>query len=185
MPQQAMLASALLMLSLAVSVSVWALQRSIRSRAHNYPETPVAIKRSSATLIETFPTPTQLSIPGVTKTKLSRVRYANRAGQLPSTLVLEGQVTCRNQGKKPIEAIGLTIVLLDAFYQPVQPASHPEPYFSHQVMLSIAAGSETTIPWSYDAVSADVQEVAVIVTRVRFADGTVWAAPPEELIDIF
>jgi len=27
--------------------------------------------------------------------------------------------------------------------------------------------------------------VAVVVTRVRFADGSVWFAPGEELIDIF
>jgi hypothetical protein len=32
---------------------------------------------------------------------------------------------------------------------------------------------------------ADVQQVAVVVTRARFADGTVWSAPGEELIDRF
>ena len=52
-------------------------------------------------------------------------------------------------------------------------------------MTSIPRGASERLTWEQRVDSLDVYEVAVVVTRVRFADGSVWMAPNEELVDIF
>lgn len=71
----------------AVSPSVGALQKDIRSKARNFPNAQVVVKRSEVKLVEVFSTPTQIVFPGAggMKTKPSMIQYANRAGKLPST----------------------------------------------------------------------------------------------------
>ena len=163
--------------------SLLALQREVASKTHAYTNTPVAIRHSYVKLIEMFSTPTLMAIPGM-KTKPARVRYANRAGQMPSRYVLEGELRCRNQSSKTVEALGLIIVPLDAFHQAVQTLGS-ERSSTHHVIARIPRQTEQRVTWEQEVGSPDVFEVAVVVTRVRFEDGTVWEAPEEELIDMF
>jgi hypothetical protein len=167
-----------------IAGSLWAAQRPIKSKPRNYANAPVMIKRSDVTLTEVFSTPTQTLIPGMT-TGGSRVRYANRAGLLPSTFVLEGGLVCRNKSPQTVEAMGLTVVLLDAFNQPIQVSGPQAGTPMNQVVEPVHQGEEKRIAWQQQVSSTDIFEVAVVVTRVRFADGSVWLAPSEELVDIF
>jgi len=179
-------AATLFLFSAVMSSSLWALQREIKAKARNYANAPIVVKQSRSRLVEIFSTPTQLAFSGTTgmKTKPSRVKYANRAGQLPSTYLLEGEALCQNKSRQVVEAVGLTVVLLDAFHQPIQPVG-PNPYTVHQLPAQFPPSAERQFRWEEQVNSLDVFEVAVIVTRVRFADGTVWLAPEEELIDVF
>ena len=178
------LCAAALMLSLPVCTALWAAQRPLKSKAHNYAGAPVLIKQSKVELVETFATPTQVGTrnPSV---RGSRIRHANRAGLLPSRYVLQGELLCRNQAPGTVEALELSIVALDAFHRPLQPRGQVEAYAEEQVMETLPRGASKRISWQLPIASADVYEVAVIVTRVRFSDGTVWLAPEEELIDSF
>ena len=60
-----------------------ALQREIKSKAHNYPKAPVQIQDARIVLLEKFAAPNQFVLPG-SHVHVSRVRYANRAGLSPS-----------------------------------------------------------------------------------------------------
>ena len=181
---RALKAATLSLLGVLVCTSLWALQRALKSKIHNYPNTPVEVKRSEVTLVETFATPTQA---GSTEsgTKKSRVRYANREGLSPSTFVLNGELYCLNKSSQMVEALALTVVALDAFHQPIQLPGQRQGYVVQQVLEKLPRGASKQIAWEQPVASSDVYEVAVVVTRVRFADGSVWFAPGEELIDIF
>ena len=41
--------------------SAWALQRTLKSKAHNYPKAPVEVRHSQVSLVETFTSPSQLA----------------------------------------------------------------------------------------------------------------------------
>ena len=172
------------LLGTAVAGSVWATERAIKSKPRNYSHAPILIKRSDVTLVEIYSTPGAMTAPGMTGGG-SRVRYANRAGLLPSSYMLEGGLLCRNQGKQRAEAFGLTVVLLDAFHQPVQATGLQGGSKMNQVVETLQQGEEKRVAWQQQASTVDIFEVAVIITRVRFADGSVWLAPSEELVDIF
>jgi len=172
------------LLSALFCTSLWALQRALKSKVHNYPNAPVEVKRSEVTLMETFATPTQTR--GLDEgARKSRVRYANREGLSPSSFVLTGAITCMNRSSQMVEALALTIVALDAFHQPVQLPGQRAAYLVQQILEALPRGASKRITWEQPVGSSDVYEVAVVVTRVRFADGSVWFAPGEELIDIF
>jgi hypothetical protein len=156
----------------------------LKSKVHNYPNTPVEVKRSKVTLVETFSAPTQFVAPGI-KAKTTRVRYANRAGLAPSVFMLNGEVLCANTSAQPVEAISLAVILLDAFHQPVQVAGQRDAYMIKQVLEVLPRGGSKAIAWEHQVHSPEIYEIAVVVTRVRFADGSVWMAPGEELLDIF
>ena len=177
-------AIAVYLLSAVVCTSLWALQRPLRSKVHNYADAPVVVKQSKVTLIETFATPTQLRAAN-TKARTSRVRYANRAGLLPSTYAIKGEVFCQNQASRTVEALALTIVALDAFHQAITPPGRVKSYSIQQVVETLPRRSSRRITWQVPAGSPEVYEVAVIITGVRFSDGSVWHAPAEEIIDIF
>ena len=168
--------------SAVLCVSLWALQKVLASKVHNYPNTPVEVKRSKVTLVETYATPGQLVTPG-TKARTTRVRYANRAGLTPSVFMLNGEVVCTNTSPQAVEALSVAIVVLDAFHEAL--AVGGQRYVTKQVMEPLPRGGSKTITWEQQLSSQDAYEVAVVVTRVRFADGSVWAAPQEELLDIF
>jgi hypothetical protein len=161
-----------------------ALQKTLKSKAHNYAEAPVTLRRPQVTLVETYTSPSQFVV-GDAKAKTTRVRYANRAGLSPSVFMLKGEVQCANGAPQPVEAVSLTIVALDAFHQPVDVSGAGGALSVRQVAQPIARGGSARIVWEETVRSPDVYEVAVIVTRVRFADGTVWTAPAEELLDLF
>ena len=175
---------AVYLLGAVLCTSLWALQRALRSKIHNYPNAPVEVKRSDVTLVETFATPTK-AVGAEAGTKHSRVRYANREGLAPSMFVLNGEITCTNKSTQMVEALALTVVALDAFHQPIQLPGQRQGYVVQQVLEKLPRGVSKRITWEQQVASADVYEVAVVVTRVRFADGSVWFAPGEELIDIF
>jgi hypothetical protein len=172
------------LLSVLFCASLWALQRALKSKIHNYPNAPVELKRPQITLVETFATPTQTRGPDAGARK-SRVRYANREGLSPSSFVLSGEVICTNKSSQVVEALALTIVALDAFHQPVQLPGQRAAYLVQQVLETLPRGASKRIAWEQPITSSDVYEVAMVVTRVRFSDGSVWFAPGEELIDIF
>ena len=171
-------------LSAMLAASLWALHKTLKAKAHNYPKTPVEVRRSDVELVETYTAPTQY-VTGDAKAKTSRVRYANRAGLTPSIFVLRGETVLANTSAQPVEALSLTIVALDAFHQPLQTGGGEGAAIVQQVTGPIPRGSTTRHTWEEPVASPDVYEVAVVVTRVRFADGNVWNAPNEELLDVF
>ena len=170
-------------LSALLAASAWALQKTLKTKAHLYPNSPIAVKRTTAELIETYTAPTQY-VAADAKAKTSRVKYANRAGLSASVYVVQGETQLANTSNQPVEALSLTVVALDAFHQPLQSAGAAA-IAVQQVTGPIARGALKRHEWQQVIGSPDVYEVAVIITRVRFADGTVWAAPSEELLDVF
>ena len=164
--------------------SAWALQRTLKSKAHNYPKAPVEVRHSQVSLVETFTSPSQF-MTSEAKVKTTRVRYANRAGLAPSVFVLNGEVLCANTSAQPVEALSLTVIPLDAFHQPIGAPGQQPGFTMQQAVGSLPRGGTKRITWEQPVSSADVYEVAVIITRVRFADGKVWTAPDEELLDTF
>ena len=163
--------------------TAWAMQRTLKSKIHNYEKAPIETKRSQATLVETYTAPTQM-MAGDAKTRTTRVRYANRAGLAPSVFVISGEALCANISPNHIEAFSVAIVVFDAFHQPVQGGGQG-PFLVQQVVERLPRGASKRVTWEQPVGSADVYEVAVIITRVRFEDGTIWTAPNEELLDIF
>ena len=163
------------------SPPLWALQRAVKAKAHNYPHTPMVVKQVKATLTEVFGTPTQANA----EDTRTRIRYANRANQIPSTYILQGEAVCLNGSSQSIEAFKLNIIALDAFHQPIHLPNRREPYAVQQIVKFVPEGSSKSIEWEQVVESEDVYEVVVVVTGVRFSDGSVWHAPDEELLDTF
>ncbi len=166
-------------LSLLLNVPLLAAQRFVKSKTHSYPNSPVLLERAKVTLFETFSPPAQFGIPGAAR---SRVRYANQP--LSPTLMLDGRVVCVNRSTQGIEALKLTIVLFDAFHQsisvPGQGAS-----LVKQIVTPLPKNTSKELTWQERMDSTDIYEVAVVLTAVRFADGSIWLAPDVELIDVF
>ena len=158
-------------------------QRPVPSKVFNHDEAPLVLKQVKMTLVETYSSPTQNASPDQAARR-STVKYANRAGMQASTFVLDGQVVCQNVSSKPVEALGLTVVLFDAFHQPLQAAGQAQAATT-QVRLDIPAKQTKTISWQAPMRSEDLYEAAVVITRIRFTDGTTWIAPADEVTDIF
>lgn len=168
---------------MAACASVWALQKAVRSKLHNYPNAPIEIKRSEVLLVETFSAPA-VDFPDAASRK-SRIRYANRGGLAPSTFLLNGTALCVNRSAQSVSAFALTIVALDAFHQPIHLSGQKDVYAVQQVVTSLPRGGSKEISWQLASSSSDIYEVAVVVTKVRLGDDSLWVAPGEELIDIF
>ena len=113
----------------------------------------------------------------------SRVAYANHPHV--STFVMEGAVECENRSLQGVEAVGLTVVSLDAFHERTQSLLQSASYTSQHTDLSLARWASRRLRWTQPASSQDIYEIAIVVQGVRFADGSVWRAPEEELVDIF
>lgn len=161
---------------------LWAAQRPVKSTAHNYANAPVALSGSKVSLIETFATPSQAGIPGSGR---SRIQYANRKDLIPPTRMLTGKVVCTDTSNQAIEALQLTLVFLDAFRGAISVLGQRDRYVVKQLVVSIPRKSSKVITWEQRVDTAEIYEVAVVVTGIRFADGSVWLAPKEELIDVF
>ena len=169
---------------LGVAQAGWTMQRALKSKSHNYKGAPMESRRVQALLVETYTAPTQAAAAGDAKIRTTRVRYANRAGMAASVFVLSGEAECTNTSANPIDAFSVSIVVFDAFHQPVSGGSKG-PFLVQQVVEPVARGSSKRVTWEQTVSSSEIFEVAVIITRVRFADGTVWTAPTEELLDVF
>jgi len=83
-----------------------------------------------------------------------------------------------------VEALELSLVVLDAFHEAVQPGLGQQAPV-HREVVSLPAGASTHLTWEQPWGGTEAYEVAVVITAVRFADGSVWRAPKEELVDIF
>lgn len=165
------------------AVSAWALQRPITSRFENYQDAPVVIRKVETSMIETFATPSQYGSASF-RQRGSRVRYANRAGLTVSKFDLSGEVVCRNHSRKTVEAFEVTIIPLDVFHEPVRAMGQRGRFATEQVIRLLPRGSTTKMEWYLPTLEGEVYEVALVVTRVRFKDGTIWE-PTEELIDSY
>jgi hypothetical protein len=181
----ALAAGALALAVASAPAAALAAQRPVTCRAHNYDKAPVLIKQTKTTLIETYGTPTQ-TVPQEASVKRSRVQYANRAGLLPTTYELKGEALLYNGADQAVEAVGLTVVLLDAFHEQIQPIGRAAAARGqHQFVIPVPKRTAKTVTWQTPLGVSEIYEVVMVVTRVRFADGTVWAAPAEEVIDVF
>lgn len=169
--------------SMVACSSIWAAQKAIKSKLHNYPNAPIEIKRSEVALSEVFATPSLAAADA--SSRKSRVRYANRDGLASSTFLLNGSALCVNRASQSVSAFALTIVALDAFHQPIHLSGQKGVYAVQQVVASLPRGGSKEISWQLTAGTPDVYEVAVVVTKVRLGDDSLWVAPGEELVDIF
>lgn len=165
---------------------VWALERRIASQGHNYPSAPVVITRSDVTLIAPSSQPAKLVVTDRT-TSREETYYLTRD---EPGYRLQGKIVCRNDSAKTVEAVQLTIVLFDGSYQPVQTFVQQEVSSRQRLMTLLPAHAEREFVWEQPldlttGSAARFVEVAVVVTRVRFADSNMWLAPRDELIAVF
>ena len=167
--------------ALAAAGPAWGTQRSVTAKIHNYKDGPLVIKETTVTLVETYGEAGAQNSPA----KGSTVRYANRASQQVSTFILQGMIACENTSSKPIEAIAVGLVLLDPFHERIPLPGERNGFATNLVMAELSPRGSKEITWEYTLRSSDLFEAAVTITRARFKDGTVWTAPPEEVIDIF
>ncbi|MDP3703787.1 MAG: hypothetical protein Q8R78_05310 [Candidatus Omnitrophota bacterium] len=168
---------------LCLSASVWALEREVKVELHHAPSTPVDIKESQVRLVEVFASPVQgalLEDP----TAWTSVEYANRRGRTPSKLLLKGDTVLLNRSPHTIEVIALTVMPMDAFRQGFESIGQG-PYKIHQVEEWLPSRTSKRVSWEQICGSADVYSVAILVTAVRFSDGSVWTAPREAVQSIF
>ncbi len=164
--------------------SASAVDRELKAMIHNFKQTPLEVKRSNVVLVQTYATPS-LTAGAEPETRKKRVRYANKTGQLPVAYQLSGEMVCANKTQQAIEALGLTIIPLDAFHQPIEKAGQGQAYSVEQLIAEVPPGTTRRLAWEHTVQSGDIYEVAVLVTRVRYADGTVWFAPAEEMVKLF
>ncbi len=151
-----------------------ALDRSLVVLTANYPEAPVTLERAELRLVETFTGPSQLPPFPDVEIPRSRVRYLNVKNRVPLTYAIEGQVTCRNHTKKIVEAIQLTTILLNPFRERLR--------LNVVTLRSRVAPQDTgSLSWSEMSGMKDVEEVRLVITAVRFSNGTVWTAPDKDL----
>ena len=154
------------------------LQRPIQSRLANHADSPVMLERCVARLVETYAGPGQFPFATMNdnevRVKRSRVRYVNRLNQQIPTYVLEGQLTLRNQFRKKVAVTEVTTTFLNAFRERVGQAQY-------SVAEPVQPFATKTVDWSTALPHPEVYEMFVVVTGVRFDDGTVWA-PNEETI---
>lgn len=165
---------------LAASTMLWAGEQSLRVKVFNPTHAPVLLKDPQATLIEEFVNPGEEWSPEAPR---SRVNSVNRPRV--SVFTVKGAVDCINQSPQVVEAVGLTVVSLDAFHERTQSLLQSASYTSQHTHLSLARQGSRTLEWTQRASSRDIYELAIVVRAVRFADGSVWRAPQEELVDVF
>lgn len=158
-----------------------AMQRSVKAAVKTFASTPVELQDPNIHLRETFSSPTQSAGDGPAE---SRVRYANRK-QSPQ-LVLTGECVLVNRSPQRIDAVAVTTMPVDAFGEGVDTSQGQQGvYRLHRVTEPIVKGGSVTFSWEQPVTSDDVYEVAIAVTAVRFADGSVWIAPKDKLTETF
>ena len=165
---------------MAAATVLWAKEQSLRVRTFNPAHAPVLLKDPQATLIEEFVDPGEEWSPGARRSRVNSVNNPR-----VSVFTVKGQVECANQSSQTIEAVGLTVVSLDAFHERTQSLWQSASSNSQHTDLALARWGSKTLSWTERASSRDLYELAIVVRAVRFADGSVWQAPQEELVDVF
>ncbi len=163
---------------LLLSLQADASQRAIRTRVANHERAPVALVTATTELVQTYSDPTQAAFLALASDRVatapSRVQYLNHMNQDIPTYLLEGALEIRNNTSKEIETLQLTTVFLNAFRERIssEQQSLMAPFLPHQ---------SQEVRWSRSLPSQEVFELYLVITKVRFSDGTIWA-PTEELL---
>ncbi len=166
--------------ALGIGGAAFGFQRTIATRVTNYDATPVSLRQTAAMeLVQTYSGATQFPMANAddgTEAKVyrSRVRNVNRLHQLLPTYILEGNLELRNEGRKPITAVQVTAVFLNAFQERIGTDQQ-------SVNLSLQPHQTRRLSWSRNIQQPEVFETVFVVTKVRFEDGLVWV-PTEELL---
>jgi hypothetical protein len=156
----------------------WGIQREIRTRLAHYDDTPVIVQEAKVRLVQTYSAPNQfpLALAEGTELKVSRtkVRNLNRLNQQVPTYQLQGQLEVRNATRKGVDMLQLTTVFFNAFHERLSTVQESLP-------STLPARQQKTIAWTKSLPDEEVFELFVVISAVRFTDGTVWS-PEEELI---
>lgn len=157
-----------------------AVQRTVKTRAANYDDSPVLVQNASIHMVQTYSTPGQVALVKMAgphsegRATRSRVRVANRLNQEIETYLLEGNVDLRNDTGKTISAFRITAIFLNAFQERIE-------VDQQMIQEPLGPGQQRQVPWNRQIPHQEVFEVVIVVTAVRYSDGTVWA-PTEELV---
>ena len=168
------------LVALGIGGTAVGFQRTIATRVTNDDATPVSLRQTAAMeLVQTYSGETQFPTANLddgTEAKIyrSRVRNVNRLHQLLPTYVLEGNLELRNEGRKPIAAVQVTAVFLNAFQERIGTDQQ-------SVNLPLLPYQARRLRWSRNIQQPEVFETVFVVTKVRFGDGLVWV-PREELL---
>jgi hypothetical protein len=171
-------------LAAAGAGSAWAVERRIGSTPHNHAEAPARIIRSEVTLIAPAGTPTKIVVTDK-RAKTEDVYYLTRE---EAGYRVKGRLAFRNESRQTIELIRVTIVLLDRYFQAIEPPVEQEFSSRQRMSTLLPVGAERAFAWEHGVRSQSplqFVEVAVVITAVQFADASVWAAPRDEVIDVF
>lgn len=160
------------------STAAWGIQREVRTRFAHYDDAPVIVQQATVRLVQTYSAPSQFPLALAEGTDLkvsrSRVRNLNRLNQQVPTYQLRGELDVRNATRKVVDMLQITTVFFNAFHERISTVQESLP-------STIAARQRKTITWTKSLPDEEVFELFVVISAVRFTDGTVWS-PEEELI---
>ena len=165
---------------LLMAEPTFGIQRALRTRMVNDDEAPVFLQQASVELVQTYSNPSQFPLAAIgdqdTGVQRSRIRHMNRLNQQIPTYVIEGALEVRNHTTKPIAAIQITTIFLNAFRERVATERR-------SLVQPLAPRQSKRIMWSRNIPHEEVFEVLFATSGVRFSDGSIWT-PTEELVDV-
>jgi hypothetical protein len=167
-------------------------ERSLRSAPQNYEGAPVVARASTALLKEeSVASKTVAQSRGAlvsTGSSEQGSRFVSAAGTASSgsgirRYTLRGDVRCWNKSAKDAQTLGMLVVPLDRDHNPLSAGR------SNIVVVNgpLRGGETDSLRWetASSTAAAAVEEVAIAILMIQFADGTVWEAPTEERVDYF
>lgn len=178
--RRGLLTGTLLVLCATVLASppAFGMEREVRTRIANYDEAPVIVRQAAVYLVQSYGNPTSAPVvasgDNSPSTRHNRVRYMNRLNQEIPRYQLESELHLQNLTPKEIEAFQVTMIFLNAFHERI--ASDQQ-----SVTEPLGPREMKTVEWSRKLPHQEVFELFLVITAVRFQDGSVWV-PVEELI---
>lgn len=155
-----------------------AFERTVKARVANYDEAPVILRAAQIKLVQTYSDTSQAPFVVMdgkdTGIRRSRVRHLNRAHQQVPMYLLEGTLELRNETRRQVETMQLTTVFFNAFRERIRTDRDA-------VTVTLASRQQKLLTWSKGVPHEEVFEMMVVISAVRFSDGSVWS-PTEELI---
>lgn len=155
-----------------------AFEREIKSRIANYDEAPVTLRTAQVKLVQTYSdlaqAPFMIMDGKDTGLRRSRVRHLNRLNEQIPTYLLQGALELRNETRRSIDMLQLTTVFFNAFRERIRTDRDA-------VQIALVPRQRKTLAWSKGVPHEEVFEMVVVISAVRFTDGSVWS-PTEELI---